>query len=100
MFDPKHVPCVGVYAISNTQMPGVEGFYGAPFLARDDETAKQMVKESLKDVSDQLNADAFHLCRLGDYNTIARSPLFVYDVPELVCSCGFIFVEEVEDAKE
>lgn len=100
MFDPKNVPCVGVYAISNRQMPGVDDFYGAPFLARDDDVAQQMVKESLQDVSDKLNADAFHLCRLGDYNTIARSPLSVYDVPQLVCSCGAIFIEEDGNAKE
>lgn len=100
MFDPNNVPCVGVYAITNKEMPGVDDFYGAPFLARDDDTAQQMVKESLKDVSEQLNLDAFHLCRLGDYNTISRSPLSVYDSPRIVCLCGAIFNVEVEDAKE
>lgn len=90
----KALPALGVYSVLKTMDDGKSRLYGAPFLAKSDDKAKEMIVESVKDVKDSLPLELYSLVRLGDYRCIAENPLTSYDHEIEVCKAKELFDDQ------
>lgn len=96
----KNLP--SLYALDNRVVPGMEHCFGAPFIAKDFESACDMVKEALKDKKDLVKLENFYLVELLPYDITRDFPIaldMASDIPDIVCVAD-LFPEEEEDVPD
>lgn len=87
-------------AIDNRGVPGMVHCFGAPFIAKDFDIAKEMVKEAIGDKKDLLNLECFYLVQLGFYDVTSSDPLIVADPSKNMFVCENICVADLFDEEE
>lgn len=91
-------------ALDNRGVPGMEHCFGAPFIAKDFDAAKEMVKEALGDKKDLVNLKDFYLVELLPYDITREFPLVfeesAADLCEEICVADLFEDEESEVADE
>lgn len=84
-------------ALDNRGVHGMDHCFGAPFIAKDFDTAKEMVKDALGDKKDLVNLKDFYLVELAAYDITSDAPVRIPNDSsflEFPCCVADLFLEE------